>query len=89
MYLYQTDSLFGKWKLHKKPIALIGTEARAGGRFLDKRIDFTCTKLHQRFGYGLSLCRFSFDEGTYNVKEKDILSDGNENIKDLMLECII
>jgi hypothetical protein len=46
-----------------------------------------CTK---GYGYGLSLCRFSFDEATYNVKEKNLLPDGrNEILQHLMPECII
>jgi hypothetical protein len=84
MYLYQADSLFGKWKLHKKkPIALIGTEARAGGRFFaDKKGLFlpvqNCTK---GYGYGVSLYRFSFHDGSYEVKrESPFYLKANENI---------
>jgi hypothetical protein len=85
MYLYQADSLFGKWELHKKPIALIGTEARAGGRFFADKKGLilpvqNCTK---GYGYGLSLYRFFFDEGTYDVKrEKPLYLMANENIKE-------
>jgi hypothetical protein len=47
-----------------------------------------CTK---GYGYGLSLCRFStFVEGLYDVKEKNLLPDGrNEILQHLMPECII
>jgi hypothetical protein len=73
MYLYEADSLFGKWKLHKKkPIALIGTEARAGGRFFADKNGLVlpvqnCTK---GYGYGVSLYRFSFQGGSYEVKRE-------------------
>lgn len=82
MYLYQADSLFGKWKLHKKPIALIGTEARAGGRFFADKNGLilpvqNCTK---GYGYGLSLYRFSFHDGIYDVKrESPFYLKANEN----------
>jgi hypothetical protein len=85
MYLYQADSLFGKWKLHKKPIALIGTEARAGGRFFGDKKGLilpvqNCTK---GYGYGVSLFRFSFHDGTYDVKrESPFYLMANENIKE-------
>ena len=85
MYLYQADSLFGRWELHKEPIALIGTEARAGGRFFADKKGLilpvqNCTK---GYGYGLSLYRFSFDKGTYDVKrEKPFYLMANENIKE-------
>jgi hypothetical protein len=83
MYLYQADSLFGKWKLHKKPIALIGTEARAGGRFFADKKGLVlpmqnCTK---GYGYGVSLYRFSFHDGTYDVeREQPFYLKANENI---------
>ena len=83
MYLYEADSLFGKWKLHKKPIALIGTEARAGGRFFTDKKGLllpvqNCTK---GYGYGVSLHRFSFHGGTYKVKrEHPLYLMANENI---------
>lgn len=84
MYFYQADSLFGKWKLHKKkPIAVIGTEARAGGRFFTDKKGLllpvqNCTK---GYGYGLSLYRFSFHDGSYDVKrERPFYLKANENI---------
>jgi hypothetical protein len=84
MYVYQADSLFGKWKLHKKkPIALIGTEARAGGRFFADKKGLilpvqNCTK---GYGYGVSLYRFSFHSGSYQVKrESPYYLKANENI---------
>ena len=83
MYLYQADSLFGKWKLHKKPIALIGTEARAGGRFFtDKKgLLLPVQNCSKGYGYGVSLYRFSFHGGTYKVKtEHPFYLKANENI---------
>jgi hypothetical protein len=83
MYLYQGDSLFGKWKLHTKPIALGGTEARAGGRFFADKKGLilpvqNCTK---GYGYGLSLYRFSFHDGKYVVKRaRPFYLMANENI---------
>jgi hypothetical protein len=85
MYVYQADSLFGKWELHKQPIALIGTEARAGGRFFaDKKgLILPVQNCAKGYGYGLSLYRFSFDDGTYDVKrEKPFYLKANENIKE-------
>jgi hypothetical protein len=83
MYLYQADSLFGEWKLHEKPIALIGTEARAGGRFFADKKGLilpvqNCTK---GYGYGVSLYRFSFHDGSYQVKrDSPFYLKANENI---------
>jgi hypothetical protein len=83
MYLYQADSLFGKWKLHKKPIALIGTEARAGGRFFadTKGLVLPVQNCTKGYGYGLSLYRFSFHDGSYDVRrESPFYLKANENI---------
>ncbi|MBP6182862.1 hypothetical protein [Flavobacterium sp.] len=83
MYLYQADSLFGKWKLHKKPIALIGTEARAGGRFFaDKKgLILPVQNCAKGYGYGVSLFRFSFHDGSYSAeRETPFYLMANENI---------
>ena len=85
MYMYQADSLFGKWKLHKKPIALMGTEARAGGRFFVDKGDLilpiqNCT---HGYGYGLSMYRFTFKNGSYTAKrESPFFLKANEEIKE-------
>lgn len=85
MYLFEADSLFGKWKLHKKPIALRGTEARSGGRFFADKNGLilpvqNCTK---GYGYGVSLYRFSFKDGSYVAeREKPLFLMANENIKE-------
>jgi hypothetical protein len=84
MYFYQADSLFGKWKLHKKkPIALIGTEARAGGRFFadTKGLVLPVQNCTKGYGYGVSLYRFSFHDGSYDVRrESPCYLKANENI---------
>lgn len=85
MYVYEADSLFGKWKLHKKPIALIGTESRAGGRFFaDKNgLILPVQNFSNGYGYGLSLYRFLFKDGSYTVRrEKPFFMMANENIKE-------
>lgn len=85
LYMYEADSLFGKWKLHKKPIALMGTEARAGGRFFaDKKgLILPVQNCTNGYGYGLSLCRFSFKEGSYTAKrESPFFLKANKEIKE-------
>jgi hypothetical protein len=85
MYVYRADSLFGKWKLHQKPIALIGTESRAGGRFFaDKKgLILPVQNFSKGYGYGVSLYRFSFKDGSYTIKrEKPFFLVANENIKE-------
>jgi hypothetical protein len=85
MYVYEADSLFGKWKLHKKPIALIGTESRAGGRFFaDKKgLILPVQDFSNGYGCGLSLYRFSFKNGNYTVKrDKKNFLTAQANIKE-------
>ena len=85
MYLYQADSLFGEWKLHKKPVALIGTEARAGGRFFvdEKGLLLPVQNCTKGYGYGLSLYRFSFNGGSYSTRrEKPLFLTANETVKE-------
>ena len=71
MYVYQADSLFGKWKLHKKPIVIMGSEARPGGRFFaDKKgLILPVQNCTNGYGYGLSLYRLSFKDGSYSTKK--------------------
>lgn len=85
MYVYQADSLFGKWKLHKQHIALIGTESRAGGRFFadTKGLILPVQDFSTGYGCGLSLYRFSFKNGNYTVKrEKSNFLTAKTNIKE-------
>ena len=85
MYLYEADSLFGKWKLHRQPIALIGTESRAGGRFFadSKGLILPVQDFSNGYGCGLSLYRFSFKNGNYTLKrEKKNYLSAKANIKE-------
>lgn len=85
MYIYQADSLFGKWELHKKPIALMGTEARAGGRFFaDKKgLILPVQNCTNGYGFGLSLYRFSFKNGLYTTKRiAPFFLKGNKEIRE-------
>jgi hypothetical protein len=85
MYLYEADSLFGKWKLHQQPIALIGTESRPGGRFFadTKGLILPVQDFSNGYGCGLSLYRFSFKDGNYTVKrEKSNFLTAKANIKE-------
>jgi len=85
MYVYEADSLFGNWKLHHKPIALIGTESRAGGRFFaDQRgLILPVQNFSKGYGYGVSLYRFSFRDNSYTIKrEKPLFLVANEHIKE-------
>jgi len=85
MYVFEADSLFGKWKLHKQPIALIGTESRAGGRFFadTKGLILPVQDFSKGYGCGLSLYRFSFKNGDYTVKrEKKNFLTAKANIKE-------
>jgi hypothetical protein len=85
MYVYRADSLFGKWRLHQKPIALIGTESRAGGRFFadQKGLILPVQNFTKGYGYGVSLYRFSFKGGSYEVRrEKPLFLMANEKIKE-------
>jgi len=85
MYVYRADSLFGKWQLHKSPIALIGTESRAGGRFFAdaKGLILPVQDFSKGYGCGLSLYRFSFENGKYTVKrEKKNYLTAIANIKE-------
>jgi len=85
MYVYRADSLFGKWQLHPKPIALIGTESRAGGRFFAARkgLLLPVQDFSRGYGCGLSLYRFSFQNGNYTVKrEKKNFLTAEANIKE-------
>lgn len=72
MFMYQADSLTGKWKLHAKPKVMMGTEARAGGRFFPTKdgLLLPIQNSTHGYGYGLSLYNFSFLKEDYTVKRK-------------------
>jgi len=85
MYVYEADSLFGRWKLHQQPIALIGTESRAGGRFFAdaKGLILPVQDFSIGYGCGLSLYHFSFKNGRYTLKrEKKNYLTAKANIKE-------
>jgi len=85
MYLFEADSLFGKWKSHKKERALMGTEARAGGRFFaDKKgLLLPVQNSTEGYGFGLSLYRFNFANGTYTTnREYPFFLKKSETIKE-------
>ena len=85
MYLYQADSLFGKWKLHKNPIVISGSEARAGGRiFADKKdLMLPIQNCSNGYGFGLSLYQIKFKNGDYTVKrEKPFFLKQHSDIKE-------
>ncbi|UUC47049.1 glucosamine inositolphosphorylceramide transferase family protein [Flavobacterium cerinum] len=85
MYLFEADSLFGKWMPHKKEKVLMGTEARAGGRFFaDKKgLLLPVQNSTEGYGFGLSLYRFKFDKGNYTVnREYPFFLKKSETIKE-------
>jgi hypothetical protein len=85
MFVYEADSLFGKWKLNKKPIALIGTESRAGGRFFadQKGLLLPVQDFSKGYGCGVSLYRFLFKDGNYTItREKSNFLTAKANIKE-------
>ena len=70
MYLYEADSLFGKWKRHNRPVALTGSEARAGGRIFAHQNKLIVPVQNSRngYGFGLSLYELDFKKGEYTMK---------------------
>lgn len=71
LYLYEADSLFGKWKRHKKPVALTGSESRAGGRIFmhQNQLIVPVQNAQNGYGYGLSLYQLDFKDGDYTMKK--------------------
>ena len=85
MYMYQADSLFGKWKLHKKPKVIMGSESRCGGRiFVDKnRLIVPIQNATNGYGFGVSLYDLTFKNGDYTIKKvKPFFLKRQENIKE-------
>jgi hypothetical protein len=70
LHLYESDSLFGNWKLHKDSKVITGSEARAGGRFFaDKKgLLLPIQNCSNGYGYGLSIYRMTFKNGDYTIK---------------------
>ena len=84
MHMYQADSLFGKWKLHKKPKVISGSESRCGGRiFADtKGLLVPIQNSTNGYGYGISLYRLTFKNGNYKIqREKPFFLKKHTNIK--------
>ncbi len=85
MYMYHADSLFGKWKLHRKPKVIMGSESRCGGRiFADKKeLVVPIQKATNGYGFGLSLYRLSFKKENYVIKRvKPFFLKKHENTKE-------
>lgn len=72
--LYVSDSLTGNWKLHKKPLMAMGTEARPGGRIIPKDDKFIIPLQNSQNGYGSGLSlyeiKFTQDSYSFNLVEK-------------------
>lgn len=70
MYMYQADSLFGKWELRKKPKVIMGSESRCGGRiFADsKGLVLPIQNSSNGYGFGVSLYHLTFKNGDYKIK---------------------
>jgi hypothetical protein len=70
--LYQADSLFGDWKLHKNPILVSGSESRCGGRFItdEKGLLLPVQNCLKGYGYGVSLYRLNFKKGNHTMKRE-------------------
>ncbi len=69
MYMYEADSLLGKWKLHKHPLVISGSEARGGGRIIanKKGLILPIQNGSNGYGYGLSLYQLEFRDGNYTI----------------------
>jgi hypothetical protein len=83
--LYQADSLFGSWKLHKNPILISGSESRCGGRFIkdEKGLLLPVQNCLKGYGYGLSLYRLSIKNGNHTMKrEKPLFLKKQDQIKE-------
>lgn len=72
MNMYQSDSLFGKWKLKQKPKVILGSESRCGGRILadNKGLLLPIQNSSNGYGYGTSLYRLTFKNGDYKIKRE-------------------
>lgn len=76
LYIYESDSLFGKWKKKKKNNLLrLGTEARPAGRIYvnaEHKIILPLQNCSRGYGYGLSLYELGLDnKKNYNLKLKE------------------
>lgn len=71
MCLYTSNSLFGKWSLHKNPNPLVGSESRPGGRFYNSKdgLILPVQNSSHGYGYGISLYKFKFEKEEYKVQK--------------------
>lgn len=85
LYLYEADSLFGTWKLHKDPVMIIGSEARCGGRFIPykNKLLLPIQNCTNGYGYGLSLYEVATKNGNYKIKKtKNLFLQPSTEIKE-------
>lgn len=85
LFIYTSKSLNDKWELHKKSIAMIGTEARPGGRFIKDSKGLILPIQNSKLGYGsgLSLYRFQFKNNTYSIEKiKHLFLSKNKSFKE-------
>ena len=69
LHLYHSESLFEGWQAHDNKIVMMGTEARAGGRFVEYEDDLyiPIQNSTKGYGYGLSLYKFEYKDGDYKI----------------------
>lgn len=72
LFMYQSDSLFGKWSKHSRFKVTLGSEARPGGRFIPFENDLLLPIQNSSngYGYGISLYRFKFRDNKYIIKKE-------------------
>jgi hypothetical protein len=87
LHMYESDSLFGKWKINKnKSLVSFGTESRPAGRiFLNKgKITVPMQNCTHGYGYGVSLYELDFSKKKdyeYKLSSKFFLK-ANKRIKE-------
>ncbi len=85
LYMYEADSLFGSWKLHKDPIVMIGSEARCGGRIIPykNKLLLPIQNCTEGYGHGVSLYQLATKNGNYEIKKtKNLFLQPSTEIKE-------
>jgi len=87
LHMYQSDSLFGTWKKHKRSKVMMGSEARPGGRFFiseNNKLTLPIQNCTEGYGTGLSLYEMIFNNNNeYEVKRtKSLFLRANSKIKE-------